>query len=292
MSTDDGLRLGFAPVSLVRADGQPVTGTLDIDYALFDSALSLLSAPGGLMAEAEAEAEGSEVQLVSNGMVDVHLSQGGIDVQPTAAVDLSFPVIGNEAPCGHKFELYGFDMASGLWSAEEGGRVEGERFVATVTHFSYWNADAPIHGDGCIDATLLRDGVPLAHTEVGVWLSNGTAASPTTDSLGALRVQAPPRDLLTLGIVYDAYGQTGPETADAIWSVGPVTVPVAGEGCADGGTVEVTGVDMDGDGRSVQPWGNECYDHDDRHTEPCPGAAGFVPGDSSGSAPVGDTACP
>lgn len=291
--TDDGLELTFAGESLVDIEGTPVTGDLDIHYALFDSALSLAAAPGDLQAD---DGNGGTVQLVSNGMVDVHLSHDGLEVQPLWPVRLSFPTLGNETPCGEEFGLYGFDAAIGLWTAAPGGRIAGDRFVADVEHFSYWNCDAPTRGDGCIDVTLERDGDPVSRQEVGVWLSNGMAASPTTDGSGSLRIDAPVGAVVTVGVVVDTEGRTSAAEADAIWSLGPVTVPSAEDGCADLGTVEPNGTDLDGDGEAIEPWGDECYDGDPELSEPCPGAntsSGGTGGTGGGGGLTRtDTACP
>lgn len=225
VTTDDGLSLSFAPNSLVDELGMLVTGSVDVQYALLNTALSLLAAPCGLLTEGR---DGALVPLVSNGMVSVALSQGGLEVQPVLPVELSFPVIAALAPACEEFRLFGFDEATGVWTDEGGGEVMDGRFVASVEHFSYWNCDAPASGDGCIDVTLEWDGSPVDRQEVGVWLSNGTAASPTTDALGTFRIPAPEGAVVTLGIVIDAEGRTEAENADAIWSVGPLTVPEAG----------------------------------------------------------------
>lgn len=293
VSTDDGLTLTFAPNALVDVNGTPVSGAVDVQYALLNTALSLIAAPGGLLTEGR---DGTPVPLVSNGMVSVALSHQGVEVQPVLPVELSFPIIGVSAPACEEFRLYGFDEGSGVWVEEGGGEVVGDRFVADVEHFSYWNCDAPAAGDGCIDVTLKRDGSPVVHERVGVWVSNGTAATPTTDALGAFRIPAPVGAVVTLGVVLDAEGRVDADHADAIWSVGPLTVPNAEDGCADAGTVEVTGVDQDGDGQPVQPWGWECYDQDPTVTEPCPGGSESAAGSrdsawGSGGSPD-ETGCP
>ena len=292
VTTDDGLVLTFEPNALVDVNGTLVTGAVDVHYALLNTALSLIAAPGGLLT---ATRDGTLVPLMSNGMVSVTLSHDGVEVQPVRPVELSFPTIGADAPACEEFRLYGFDEGSGVWVEEAGGEVVGDRFVASVEHFSYWNCDAPASGDGCIDVTLMRDAAPVAHQEVGVWVSNGTAASPTTDTLGAIRIPAPVGAAVTLGIVLDAEGRTSADEADAIWSVGPLTVPEAAAGCADAGTVAVTGVDQDGDGEAVQPWGSDCYDEDATVTEPCPGQSAYAGGSGwmggTGAAPV-DSGCP
>jgi hypothetical protein len=204
-------------------------------------------------------------------MVSVTLHHEGVEVQPLVPVKLSFPTLGAPRPACEDFRLFGFNVGTGLWEDEGGGEVRNDRFYAEVSHFSYWNCDAPAAGDGCIDVSLTRDGAPLENTEVGVWLSNGTAASPTTDSLGAFRIPAPVGAVVTLGIILDSAGRTAPATADAVWSVGPITVPEAAEGCADAGTFAPTGVDQDGDGQAIAPWGEDCNDLDAADTDPCPG---------------------
>lgn len=268
VTTDEGLMLQFAPNSLIDTNGVQVSGAVDVHYALFDTVLSLIAAPGGLLTTGR---DGSLVPLVSNGMASVSLSQRGVEVQPVLPVGLSFPTLGAPAPDCEEFRLYGFDEGSGVWVEEGGGAVVDDRFVGEVDHFSYWNCDAPAAGDGCIDITLLREGAPVALQRVGVWLSNWTAAMPTTDVLGSFRIPAPAGSVVSLGIVLDAEGQVSLEEADAIWSIGPITVPEAGEGCACPEAVEVTGADRDGDGAAVPPWGTDCEEGDPAATEGCDG---------------------
>lgn len=285
VTTDDGLELVFPPNALVDANGALVTGPVQIDYALLNTAVAVLAAPGGLLTTGP---DGDLVPLVSNGMVDLRLSQGGLEVQPVSPVTLSFPTIGTTAPCGESFDLYRFDQGDAVWKLEGGGRLDGDRFVATIESFAYWNCDVPTSGDGCIDVTLHRDGEPFALREVGVYLSNGTAAMPTTDALGAIRVSVAEGAFVTVGVVFDAFGNARAEAADAIWSLGPIEVPEAADGCADLGVVEVTGVDVDDDGYGIAPWGWECFDDDPATTTDCEGHAAGTGGTDEDTGAVDD----
>lgn len=267
--TDDGLVLTFPPNALADEGGQLATGEVRVEYALLNTATSLLAAPGGLLA---VERDGELVQLRSNGMVDVRVSQGGAPLQLVAPAELSFPVIGNAPPCDEPYGAFWFDEAEGAWVEDGSGRVtEDGLFTATVDHFSYWNCDARVRGDGCIFGTLLdRDGSPLANRLVGVWLSDGTATELWTDALGGFLVQATVGSTVTVGVVWDLEGVAAESEADAIWSFGQVDVQAGEAGCMDLGRSTPTGTDLDGDGEPIAPWGRDCDDHDASATAPCP----------------------
>lgn len=258
--TGSGLRLTFPPNALVDSAGAPVTGAVDVDVAHIDEARLLLSGPGPL-------ADATGTPLVSNGMVEVRLSQAEAEVALAVPVSLSFPLLSEDDACAPAFGLYGFDSGLGAWVAEPGGVVTAGRFEATVEHFSYWNCDRPAYGDGCIQMELQREGEPFADRQVGVWVANGTAMTTWTDASGGIVVPAPSGQTTMVTAIYDSEGSTRLEDVEAVWASVPVDVPESG--CADLGTIEVTGADQDGDEQPVVPWGHDCDDLDPDRTARC-----------------------
>ncbi|MSQ00783.1 MAG: carboxypeptidase regulatory-like domain-containing protein [Myxococcales bacterium] len=201
VATEGGLELTFAAGSLVTEAGTPVTGTVDIDYALLNTFESMTHAPGNQLALDDA---GGTSLLVSNGMAEVSLSQGGRPVQLAKNALISFPTMGVAEMCDEPFGPYGFDPELSVWVAAGEGSSEDERFVASVPHLSSWNCDATVSYLGCADAVRTLDGHPLVNQEVGVWLRDYSRQIVTSDAAGAIRIQVPQGRTVSVLAVYDA----------------------------------------------------------------------------------------
>jgi hypothetical protein len=280
LATADGLQMVFPAGALVDGAGAPIAGVVDVDYAMFTDRLSLANAPGPLRAVYD---DGTTSPLVSDGMVDVVLTQAGADVHLAKSVAVSFPVIGNPTPRGGTFGSYWFDTTRGLWVPEGGSRRVGDRFEIEADHFSTWNCDAPAAESACVEMVLETTQGPLANANVLVWLSDGISMWEQTNASGYLTFLTQPSVTATIAVAWDAEGRYRLETADAIWSMGPYVLPGPGESCLSLGAVGPGGADLDGDGEAIQPWGNDCFDEDPSTTAPCPDAAPLDTGWDSSS---------
>ena len=121
VETEDGLRIVFAPEGIEDADGNLVTGPVDIAYALFDTNEEISAAPGNMEA---VNSDGTSTPLVSGGMAYVTLSVDGVDVNLSKPAELAFPV--NGALSGDEGGLYSFSEGDVGWVEEgRGEEVDG-----------------------------------------------------------------------------------------------------------------------------------------------------------------------
>jgi hypothetical protein len=136
--------------ALLLPDGRPSPTPVHVRATLIRRPEDLAQAP---------PLESDEGALQSFGMVEVELSSEGRPVHLGAPVELSFPLAaGHGRVDGDAIGLYHYDEAGGRWTRAGEGRVQGERFVATVSHFSWWNADEPLSRTGCVAGRVSAGG--------------------------------------------------------------------------------------------------------------------------------------
>ncbi len=143
--------------NFVKEDGSAYTGSVDVimhhlDPADEDMAMQM---PGMLYAENEA---GAERMLQTLGMLAVELrGTGGEDLNLPAGStsEIKIPVdasLMGIAPAS--IPLWYFDEVNGFWKEEGQATLQGNMYIGTVTHFSFWNCDIPAEAITlCITAT-------------------------------------------------------------------------------------------------------------------------------------------
>ncbi len=149
----DGVRVVFAPGSLVDAAGAPVSGAVQVAMTPVDVTEQPRSFPGRFEGLAP---DGEEGLIMSFGVVEVVLQQGGQPVQlaPGRSATLDIPVYagmgrdGRPLQAGDTYSLWSLNPRTGLWVVEGTGTVveapgtpEGLALRGEVTHFSWWNHD-------------------------------------------------------------------------------------------------------------------------------------------------------
>lgn len=149
----DGVRVVFAPGSLVDASGNPATGPVQVAMTPVDVTESPRAFPGRFEGLA---GDGQQGLIVSFGVVEVVLRQGGQPLQlaPGRSATLEIPVYarqgldGRPLQPGDTYPMWSLNPRTGLWVAEATGTVvaapgtpEGLALRGEVTHFSWWNHD-------------------------------------------------------------------------------------------------------------------------------------------------------
>jgi hypothetical protein len=153
----DGARVTFPPNALVDANGQPVTGPVQVNVTPVNVGSNANAFPGlfaGLRQDGERGLLGSygavEYVLTSNGQ-RVQLSPGTsatieIPIYTTLNLDRTNVVAGATIP------LWSLDERTGVWVQEGVGTVVANpdspselALRAQVMHFSWWNCDAFIN---------------------------------------------------------------------------------------------------------------------------------------------------
>ncbi len=114
--------------------------------------------------------DGSEAALATFGMIAVELtgpSGEKLQVADGFEVDVKIPLpasIVGMAP--QTIPLWHFDEVEGTWKEEGQAELQGDFYVGKVSHFSYWNCDAPfplVYMEGRV---VDEDGSPIANIMV------------------------------------------------------------------------------------------------------------------------------
>ena len=259
VSSLDGVQIEFVDGTFTDLDGAPVAGPLDLAITLLNTPESVAAAPSMLAQEPG----GAVFALESFGMAEVVLTAAGAPVTFTGTAILSFPLItGHGFADGDAIPLWWFDESIGYWVEEGLGAVDDGRFVAEVTHFTWWNADAPLGDTGCITGALHTPTGAVAPSYVvnafGLDFMGGSQA--VTDAAGAFCVPA------QVGgeVVLHAIGGDG----EAIWSweataaAGSEPTACGASTCTDLGDVSLADLTDDGDGDGYTELAGDCDDTD------------------------------
>ena len=145
--------------SFVDANGQPVTGTIDVNITSVDvSNPAILAAfPGNFDG---IETDGSITPIISLGTTHFAFTQNGQPVQLAndAEAQITIPIFagsyqnGIAVVAGDTIPLWSLDETTGIWQQEGAGTVvaqaaspTGLALSATVSHFSWWNCDVTMN---------------------------------------------------------------------------------------------------------------------------------------------------
>lgn len=181
------VRVSFPPNAVVNSLGQLVTGTVDVTIVPPDPTLETPVEPGP--PEGIASANGAAIALESIFMAEVSLWHDGAPAQiaPGKSVTLEFvlpqPLASNFKE-GDSVPAAWFDLDAGLWREEGAGTIQPSQaqpgrqaWVASVQHFSWWNAYAGLPGtDGLSCANVLvldSNGNPAPFMPVSVHAWDG-----------------------------------------------------------------------------------------------------------------------
>jgi hypothetical protein len=148
----DGVKVSFAPDSLVDAAGNPVSGPVEVAMTPVDVVQNLRAFPGkfeGL------RPTGQQGLLLSYGTVEFALSADGEPVQlaPGKKATIEIPIYtglkrdGTPIVAGDSFPIWSLNERTGGWTEEGVGTAVAAAtpselaLRAEVTHFSWWNHD-------------------------------------------------------------------------------------------------------------------------------------------------------
>lgn len=126
-----------------KPDGSSYSGTVSVILHHLDPSDANVEAkmPGSLLAS---DANGQAKVLETFGMINVELiGSGGEKLQLSGTASIEMPItLGQNASSPNTIPLWHFDEAAGYWVEEGSATKVGNKYVGTVTHFSWWNCDA------------------------------------------------------------------------------------------------------------------------------------------------------
>ena len=248
-----GIQLDFPANAVVDENGNAYTGTVSVyaqPIAADDPDLSH-KMPGDLVGINEA---GEQGKMASFGMVVAELRSASGDllqVKDGSSVEMSMEVPASmldKAPA--TIPMWYFDEALGLWKEEGEATLQGDKYVAQLGHFSYWNCDAWfeivkwgatfVYQDGSTASQVLvcltildLDATTCAYTDAEGFVCGMVAY----DELMLMEVTSPCGE-----VIYSQ--QIGPYTDTTM--IGPITIPTSAVSIT-----AVSGVAINCDGNPV-----------------------------------------
>jgi hypothetical protein len=172
---------------------------------------------------------GAERGMISYGMLGVELEGTGgekLQIATGKKAALKFPLpssIQSAAPA--TIALWSFNEVTGLWKQEGTATKVGAKYEAEVSHFSFWNCDAPFEITSFSANIKDQNGNPLKHVMVKIkrtpgsgWWNNGYGF---TDSSGNVQGMIPKNQPLIL----EVYTNSSCATAVHTQNIGPFASP-------------------------------------------------------------------
>jgi hypothetical protein len=239
ISVADGSFISLPANAVVTASSNAAyTGTVNVAMAWIDpsSANMYRQMPGDLRG---IDAAGAENVLQSYGMLAVELignSGEKLQIASGKKATIKFPLptsVQGSAPA--TIALWSFNDTTGLWKQEGTATKTGNVYVADVSHFSFWNVDAP-YATATFKATFLNQvtGQPLQHATVRIKRSNGSYGYGNTDSTGFVQGFVPFGETLVLEVLANYTCNTpvhsqniGPFTTGSINALGNINVTLS-----------------------------------------------------------------
>lgn len=148
-----------------------------------------------------------EVALGSYGMISVELrGDNGEKLQIMNPADIQIPIHPSQmGSAPQQVPMWSFNEDTGVWFEETVAYNTGSHFEATVTHFSFWNCDAPFPVVD-FNLTVVESGTntPLSGMNVTITYNNFSRFA-VTDGNGLVSGKIPSNQTMTLTIT-DACG--------------------------------------------------------------------------------------
>lgn len=229
-----GGKLVMPASAITDAGGAAYTGMVNIAMVWIDPTAANLPeiVPGDLRGITTG---GEERGLETYGMLGVEMTTPGgqaLKIASGKKAELTFPIpasMNGTAP--NTIDLWHFDEAKGRWIQEGTATKNGTNYVAQVSHFSFWNCDAPFPLiDLCMTLVNATNNQPLVNAHVRIKRPNGSYGYGYTDSLGNLCGKVPKNEALLLEVLDQCntvvYSQNiGPFSANASLGTILVTIP-------------------------------------------------------------------
>ncbi len=194
-----------ASAVVVASSNAPYTGTVNVSFAWIDPTSNNVDRemPGDLRGISNAN---TEVGLQTFGMVAVELkSPIGEKLQiaagKKAALKFFLPAT-LTATSPNEIALWSFNENNGLWKQEGTATKSGTFYNAEVSHFSFWNCDAPFPTVQFTATIKYANGESARRKMVRIRRTNTTGfTTGFTDTAGVVRGLVPANEALILEVL-------------------------------------------------------------------------------------------
>ncbi|WP_207495171.1 carboxypeptidase-like regulatory domain-containing protein [Aridibaculum aurantiacum] len=190
---------------VVASTNAPYTGDVNVSLAWIDPTSANLERemPGDLRG---INASNNEVGLESYGMVAVELRGSAgqkLQIAQGKKATLKFFLPSSiVATAPAEIALWSFTESTGLWKQEGTATKSGNFYNAEVSHFSFWNCDAPFPLVNFTASIKDQAGKPLVHTKVKIKRTTTNSYSYSfTDTAGVVTGLVPANEALVLELI-------------------------------------------------------------------------------------------
>lgn len=230
----NGVKLVMPPAAVADASGNAYSGQVQVAMTWINPSASNLA--DIMMGDLRGvTTDGQERGLETYGMIGVELtspSGQALNIASGKKADLTFPIpsgLTSLAPA--TIDLWHFNESRARWIQEGSATRSGNTYQAQVSHFSFWNCDAPFPLiDLCMTLQSTTGNQPLNNVSVSIRRPNNSAGYGRTDSSGQLCGKVPKNEALVLSVMDQCgtvvYTQNiGPFTSNTDLGVILVNVP-------------------------------------------------------------------
>lgn len=236
ISISGGAKLVMPANGVTDASGNVYTGSVNVAMAWIDPSSSDL--PNILMGDLRGiTTDNQERGLSTYGMIGVELTGTGGQALKVAAgktAELTFPIPASlQGAAPSTIDLWHFDESTARWKQEGTATRTGANYIANVSHFSFWNCDAPFPLIDLCMSFKDGNGQPLINAQVRIKRTvNNSYGYGRTDSAGNLCGKVPKDEALILEVLDQCYNvvytqNTGPFSTATTLPVVTVTIPSA-----------------------------------------------------------------
>lgn len=205
VNLSNGAKLVMPANAVADASGNLYAGPVQVAMTWIDPSASNL--PDIVMGDLRGiTTDGQERGLETYGMIGVELtspSGQSLNIAAGKKADLSFPIppsLSNAAPA--TIDLWHFNESRARWMQEGTATRSGNMYQAQVSHFSFWNCDAPFPLiDLCMTLQSAIGNQPLNNVAVRIQRPNNSYGSGRTDSSGQLCGKVPKNEALVLSVL-------------------------------------------------------------------------------------------
>ena len=187
--------------NFISGDNTAYEGTVNVVMHFLDPTDDTIDQqmPGMLYGE---DLLGQENVLKSFGMLAVELkSENGepLNLAEGSVSELTMPLdmsLISSAP--NSIPLWYFDDAKGYWIEEGMATLQGNSYVGTVSHFSFWNCDIPVESVNLCINLLDNNNEPLSNIAISLTSESVGTTGGFTNDLGAVCGLIPANEVLVL----------------------------------------------------------------------------------------------
>ncbi|MEM8908829.1 MAG: carboxypeptidase-like regulatory domain-containing protein, partial [Bacteroidota bacterium] len=204
ITTDEGIQIEFPANAIIDAAGNSYTDRVTVFARWIDPEGEHLEEvmPGNLQGINRLN---EDVALQTFGMMAVELesAEGApLNLGNDQKANLTFPLssaLASNAP--QEIPLWYFNETYGLWVEEGTASLQDNSYVGAVSHFSFWNCDAPFPLISITGRLVGPNNEPLSNTIVTIKVNtSGISRVGWTDINGVFSGKVPKDELLTIGV--------------------------------------------------------------------------------------------